>query len=105
MNAHHMAIHTQIQIETKVDGLETQNSRLKHDNDELTHQNQDLSTTKQRIQQEFFELQRVVQELDSSSGTLHKAKVALQSQLDDAKRALDEETRTRNTISIQVLQY
>jgi len=76
-----------------VDGLEDQLRRYKTQLEEFTRQNHDLNNLKARLTQENFELQRQVQELDSSNATLAKAKAQLQAQLDDAKARLDEETR------------
>ena len=52
--------------------------------------------------QENFELQRQIQDLDSSNATLAKAKSSLQAQLDDAKSRLDEESRLRNQLTVQI---
>ncbi len=63
--------------------------------DELTKQNHDLNNLKARLTQENFDLQRQVQELDSSNAALAKAKGQLQHALDDTKSRLDEESRVR----------
>ena len=57
---------------------------------------------KARLTQENFELQRQIQDLDSSNATLAKAKSSLQAQLDDAKSRLDEESRMRNQLTVQI---
>ena len=57
---------------------------------------------KARLTQENFELQRQIQDLDSSNATLAKAKSSLQAQLDDAKSRLDEESRLRNQLTVQI---
>ena len=57
---------------------------------------------KARLTQENFELQRQIQDLDSSNATLAKAKASLQAQLDGAKSRLDEESRLRNQLTVQI---
>ena len=57
---------------------------------------------KARLTQENFELQRSIQDLDSSNASLAKAKSSLQHQLDDAKSRLDEENRLRSQLTVQI---
>ena len=40
--------------------------------------------------------------MDSANATLSKAKSSLQAQLDDAKSRLDEESRARNQLTVQI---
>jgi 16S rRNA G1207 methylase RsmC len=84
---------SQAHAESKAEGLEDQLRRYKTQFDEVTRQNLDLNNLKARLTQENFELQRQVQELDTSNAALAKAKSQLQAQLDEAKARLDEETR------------
>ena len=57
---------------------------------------------KARLTQENFELQRQIQDIDSSNAILSKAKSSLQVQLDDAKSRLDEESRVRSQLTVQI---
>jgi len=88
--------------ESRLGGLEDELRRLKAQNDELARLNNDLNNLKARLTQENFELHRQVQDLDSNNAVLSKAKSVLQVQLDDAKNRLDEETRQRNQLTIQL---
>ena len=71
---------------------------LKAQVDDLSKQNHDLNNLKARLTQENFDLQRQVQELDSSNAALSKAKGQLQHALDDTKSRLDEESRVSRFI-------
>jgi len=88
--------------ESKAEAAEDALRRLKAANEDFARQNQDLNNLKARLTQENFELQRQVQDLDSSNGALAKAKSQLQHQLDECKNRLDEETRLRNQLTIQL---
>uniref|UniRef100_A0A1I8HGM6 Paramyosin n=1 Tax=Macrostomum lignano TaxID=282301 RepID=A0A1I8HGM6_9PLAT len=49
------------------------------------------------------DLQRVAHEYETQAATLSKAKSSLQSQVDDLKKSLDEETRSRNNLQAQLM--
>lgn len=53
----------------------------------------DINSVKQRLTAENFELVRVNQEYEAQIVTFSKTKASLESQLDDFKRAMDEDAR------------
>ena len=75
----------QVHAESKLENLEDQLRRAKTQADEFARQNGDLNNWKARLSQENLDLQRQVQELDSSNGGLSKTKSVLLAQLDEAK--------------------
>jgi len=87
----------QAHAESKLENLEDQLRRARTQVDEFTRLNGDLNNWKARLSQENLDLQRQVQELDSSNGGLSKTKSVLLAQLDEAKSKLDEETRVRSS--------
>ncbi|ESO93769.1 hypothetical protein LOTGIDRAFT_153233, partial [Lottia gigantea] len=88
--------------ENRADALAGSCDRLKGQVDDLTRQVNDLSGLKARLTQENFDLQHQVQELDSNNAALAKAKAQLQASNDDLKRNLDDESRQRQNLQVQV---
>ena len=76
-----------------MEGLDAQLTRLKALTDDLQRQMADANAAKSRLAAENFELVRVNQEYESQVVTFSKTKAALESQLDDMKRAMDEDAR------------
>lgn len=76
--------------------MDGQLRRMQGHLEELGRQNQEFNGLKARLIQENHELNRHVQDLDSSNGVLSKTKITLQQQLDEAKTNLEEELRASN---------
>lgn len=55
----------------------------------------DFDATKKKLAAENGELQRQLEEAESQVGQLNKLKSSLQTQLEEAKRTADEESRVR----------
>jgi len=91
-----------LHYESKFGDLEDQLRRARLQIEELSRLNGDLNNWKARLSQENLDLQRQVQELDSSNASLAKMKSVLSAQLDEAKARLDEETREKNQLTIIV---
>lgn len=89
-------------VESRVEGLDGQLRRLQAHLDEVGRQGQEFNAVRTRLIHENQELNRHVQDLDASNGALSKTKHVLQQQLDEAKNGLDEETRVRSQLAIQL---
>merc|ERR1719376_524917 len=88
--------------EGKLEGLDASVGRLKITVDDLTKQLADSNHVRARLTQENFDYQHQVQELDSANAALAKAKMQLQTQAEDLKRSLDDESRQRINLSAQL---
>lgn len=73
--------------------MDNQLTRLKALTDDLQRQMADANSAKQRLSAENFELVRVNQEYEAQILNFSKAKASLESQVDDLKRAMDEDAR------------
>lgn len=87
-----------LQSGSRADGLEGQLARLRVQVDELTKQLADANNHKNRLTQENFELQKTLQDMESGHSSLSKIKVTLTSQLDEAKRAAEDESRVSSLL-------
>lgn len=63
----------------------------------------DANSAKSRLAAENFELVRANQEYEAQVVTFSKTKAALESQLDDLKRAMDEDARVSNSLRVKIL--
>lgn len=109
-NHHHKQFESlvvQSHAEAKLESLEDQLRRLRAQVDDLTRANNDLAGVKAKQAQDIHDLQRQLQELDSSNAHLTKAKAQLQALLDEAKARLEDESRVRvnKTMSSKSLSY
>lgn len=87
------SVQKQQSAESKLEGLDNQLSRLKTLTDDLQRQLTDLNAAKSRLTSENFELLHVNQEYETQVLNLSKAKSALESNVDDLKRSLDDEAK------------
>ncbi|CAH8507974.1 unnamed protein product [Heterobilharzia americana] len=81
--------------ESKLEGLDSQLNRLKSLSDDLQRQLTELNNTKSRLTSENFELLHINQEYEAQILNYSKAKSSLESQVDDLKRSLDDEAKSR----------
>ena len=63
----------------------------------------DANATKSRLAAENFELVRVNQEYESQVVSFSKTKAALESQVDDLKRAMDEDARVSKISKLWII--
>lgn len=81
--------------ESKLSEADEQQRRLRLQLDEQGRQVAEAGALRARVSQENLELHRHLQELDASNVQLAKARAAMQTELDDTKMRLDDETRVR----------
>lgn len=79
--------------ESKLAEMDEQLRRMRLQLEDQGHQLQDVNALRARVGQENFELHRHLQELDAGNVQLAKAKSAMQSELDETKARLEDETR------------
>lgn len=82
-------------LESRVGSLEEQGSRLKSSNDDLQRQLTEANNAKGKLQQETFEAQRRYQEIESQYSSVSKTRASLLAQVEELKKALEEEQRVR----------
>lgn len=97
------ALKAKTSAESKLEGLDSQLHHLKNLTDDLQRQMADANGQKSRLSAENFELQRINQEYEAQLLGWSKMKMGLEAQVDDLKRALDEEARVSLVDSFKLI--
>lgn len=86
---------TRMTIDKLVKQLELQIGEVQNKIDEQTSQVQANATQRLRASNECSDIQRQLEQTDSQVNNLNRIKSQLQAQCEEAKRALDDETRVK----------
>ena len=80
-------------LESRVGSQDEQIARLKAANDDLQRQLTEANNARGKLQQESFEIVRRYQEIESQFTSVTKTRTTLITQVDELKKALEEEQR------------
>jgi len=87
------------EAEKVIKNLELQLSEIQSKADEQSRLLADFTSLKSRLQHENSDLEHQVEDLENQCNGLHRLKSQLSSQLEEAKRTADEESRERQTLA------